>query len=123
MAKCSKCNHCCKQKTGLNGQQKLEQELERLKKVLNRGHGLKVKWMPRNDGNLSGEVKGEHIFIYEDEVEVALETLKHEFMDYVVSEVIEPYMQVTNKLISLLNERAYQQKERLVHKLVGLIQK
>lgn len=88
--------------------------MERLKRILNRGYDLKVKWIPHGNGNLSGEVRGDCVLIYDQDVETALETLKHEIVDYAVSEVIEPYMQVTNKLVALLNERAYQQKERLV---------
>lgn len=108
-------------KTELNGQLTLEEELERLKKVLNRGHELKVQWIPRENGKLSGEVRGEHIRVYDEDVGLAIETLKHEFVDHAVSKVIEPYMQVTNKLIGLLNEKAYQEKERLVEKLASLL--
>lgn len=108
-------------KTQSNGQRVVEQELERLKKVLNRGQDLKVKWIPGNNGKLSGEVKGDLILVYDKQLETALETLKHEFIDYAVSEVIEPYMQVTNKLIALLNERAYHQKELLVGRLFRLL--
>ena len=108
-------------KVELNGQQRLEQELERVKKILNRGHDLKVKWMPGSNRKFSGEVKGEYILIYDEDIGMALETLKHEVIDYTVSEVIEPYMQVTNKLMALLNERAYQRKERLVETLTRLV--
>lgn len=72
------------------------------------------------DGNLCGEVKGEYIY-NDNNIQVVFQTLKHEFVDYIVSEVIEPYMEVTNKLIALLNERAYQHKEKLVEKLASLI--
>ena len=47
------------------------------------------------------------VLIHVDEdVEVALETLKHEFVDYAISKVIEPYKEVTNRLIALVNEIA-----------------
>ena len=108
-------------KTELSGQQRLERELERLKKVLNRGQDLRVKWIPSGNGKLCGEVKGGWILIYDEDIEAAIETLKHEIVDYAVSEVIEPYMQVTNKLINLLNERAYQQKEKVVNSLSRLL--
>lgn len=108
-------------KSEVNCQQILEKELERLKRILNAGYELKVKWIPRNNGNLCGEVKGNYIFIYDENIEDALMTLKHEVVDYAISKVIEPYMQVTNKLIALLNERAYQQKERLIENLIKLV--
>jgi hypothetical protein len=50
-----------------------------------------------------------------------LETLRHEFLDYAISRVIEPYKQVTNKLITLINEEAYKRKERLVESLCKLV--
>ena len=37
-----------------------------------------------------GEVKGICILIYEVDEEKALETLKHEFLDYVISKTMEP---------------------------------
>jgi hypothetical protein len=78
---------------------------------------LRVTWIPRFNGKLSGEVKGDLIYIYETEEEVALITLKHEFLDYAISQVIMPYKEVTNKLISQINEDAYRRKERLVEAL------
>jgi len=102
-------------------QKKLEAELERLKKILKLGYELKVRWIPNNNSKLSGEVKGETIYIYDEEEELALETLKHEFIDYAISKVIEPYKEVTNRLISLINDDAYRRKERLVEALCHLI--
>lgn len=99
----------------------LEVELERLKCLLKMGYELKVIWKPDNNSNLSGEVKGETIFIYEEEFDRALETLRHEFLDYAISKIIEPYRDVTNKLIALLNEKAYRNKEELVGKLSRLL--
>ncbi len=69
----------------------MEEELERLKRLLKMSYELKVVWLPNNNSNLSGEVKGETIFIYEEDFDRALETLKHEFLDYAISQVIEPY--------------------------------
>ncbi len=102
-------------------QRRLEEELEWLKKLLCHGQELQVKWRPEKNGRLSGEVRGDRIYVYEPDIEAAVETLKHEFVDYAISKVIEPHVQMTNKLVALLNERAYQQKERLVEELVGLL--
>ena len=104
-----------------NLQEILEEELERLKRRLQIGCELKVIWIPNDDSNLSGEVKGDKIFIYEQDKEKALETLRHEFLGYAISQIIEPYRQVTNKLIKLINEQAYRGKERLVESLKSLI--
>jgi len=53
--------------------------------------------------------------IYEAGEAEAMDTLRHEFFDYAVSQVIEPYKNVTNRLISMLNEEVYARKERLVN--------
>ncbi|MEM1507923.1 MAG: hypothetical protein QXN40_04075 [Candidatus Bathyarchaeia archaeon] len=104
-----------------NLQKKLEDELERLKRLLKMGYELKVVWLPDDNLSLSGEVKGETILIYEEDFDRALETLRHEFLDYEISKIIEPYKEVTNKLISLINEDAYRRKERVIESLSKLL--
>ena len=106
---------------GLDLQEKLQSALEGLKQTLNLGYELRVKWVPNGDSKLSGEVKGDCIYIYEETAKEALSTLRHEFLDYAISNVVEPYKQVTNKLIALINEEAYRRKERLVEKLSALL--
>jgi len=39
-------------------------------------------------------------------------------VDYAISQSMEPYKNVANKLMTILNEEAYKQKERLVEGLV-----
>jgi len=102
-------------------QSKLKEELERLKRKTGFGQELGVVWVPSATSKLAGEVKGETIFIYEEVEAKAIETLKHEFLDYAMSKVIEPYREVTNKLILLFNEEAYRRKERLIEKLARLL--
>ena len=104
---------------------RLESELERLKQALGLGHELKVKWLPgqvkhHRGKELSGEVLGETIYIYDREEKRALSTLKHEFFDHAICQVIEPYKRITNRLILIMNEEAYRMKERLVERLSGL---
>lgn len=103
-------------------QEKLEEELEKLKRRLRMGYELRVLWLPGDNVELSGEVRGETIYIYEGSEEKALETLRHEFLDYAISQVIEPYRQTANKLIILINEETYRRKEKLVKELVRLIE-
>ena len=74
-------------------------------------------WRPNGSETLSGAVEGDIIYIYEEDEAKALNTLKHEVLDYAISQVIVPYKEVTNKLITLINEDAYQRKERLVEAL------
>ena len=103
------------------GQNRLTEELERLKRKLGLGNELTVKWLPGRKLDICGEVKGTCIFIYEISEEKALETLKHEFLDYLISKTIEPYEKIANKLIGLVNEEAYHRKEKLVEVLSKLV--
>jgi len=100
---------------------RLEGELERLKERVGAGHELRVVWSPNSDSKLSGEVKGDVVYIYEPDEVRAVDALRHEFIDYLVSQAIEPYRSVTNKLILLLNEVAYKKKEEVVETLVKLL--
>jgi hypothetical protein len=97
-----------------NLQKKLDKELGRLKRIMEMSYELKVKWLPGSSEKLSGEVKGGIIYIYETDEEEAIKTLKHEFLDYAISQILIPYKEVTNKLILQINEDAYRRKERLV---------
>lgn len=102
-------------------QKELETELERLKRIMKLGYELKVRCIPNNNSRISGEVRGDCIYVYDENMEVASETLKHEFLDYAISRVVEPYKDVTNKLIMLINEEAYRRKEKLVEALVNFL--
>jgi metal-responsive CopG/Arc/MetJ family transcriptional regulator len=102
-------------------QNRLLQELDRLKQKLGMGYELELKWLPGAKKELCGEVNGTCIYIYDEEEESALSTLKHEFLDYIISRTIEPYEQIANKLIQLTNEEAYRRKERLTNALAKLI--
>jgi len=97
------------------------EELERLKQKVGAGYELTVKWLPGKKLEICGEVKGDCIYVYEEEKQRALETVKHEFLDYLVSKMIEPYQKIANKLIGLLNDEAYSRKEKLVEILSHLI--
>jgi len=57
------------------------------------------------------------IYIYELDCTKALDTLRHEFLDYSISKTIEPYQKIANILIALINDEAYQRKEKLVEAL------
>ena len=102
---------------------RLEAELERLKRLLNTGFELKVFWVPDPDSKLSGEVKkGGRILIYDEGLDEALATLKHEFLDYVLSRLIAPYREVASMVIKkFINERVYREKEKVVEALVKLL--
>ncbi len=79
---------------------------------------LEIRWLP-NGGrkNLAGEVRNNIVFIYDADYESALRTLRHELLDYVISKAIEPWKEITNRLILLWNEEAYRRKEEVVERL------
>jgi len=104
-----------------NVEAKLQKELERLKNRLNIGHELRVVWNPTSNSRLSGEVKNATIYVYEQEENKAIEVLKHEFIDYIISQTMEPYKTVANTFIKLLNETAYKKKEEVVDALLKLL--
>ena len=82
---------------------------------------LKLEWLP-NNGPKSGEVLGRTSRIYETDGGKALETLRHEFIEYVLTiELIAPYKRLINKLIATFEEEMYQRKERLVEKFISII--
>jgi len=102
-------------------QNRLSKELERLKRKLGLGYELTVEWLPGGKVEICGEVKGGCIYLYEEDEESALETLKHEFLDYLVSKSIEPFEKVANLLIKMVNDEGYARKEKLVEILAALV--
>ena len=110
----------------INCQEELDREFTRLKHVLRMVGDLKLKWIPRKSFSksgkeLSGEVRGKVVYIYERDCEEAIKTLRHELVDYLVSQPIELYKKVTNMLIKMINEDAYKWKEKVVEALTRLI--
>jgi len=85
-------------------------------------HELKIEWLPNGDSKKSGEVIGRTIYIYEEDEAKALDTLRHEFLDYTISSELEaPYKRLINKLIAVFEEEMYGRKERLIEKLLEVV--
>ena len=100
--------------------QRLETELDHLKHKFQMGHELKLQWVPKK-GPKSGEVIGTTIRIYEADSKNALDTLRHEFIEYLLTQnLVTPYERMINKLISLFGEEMYERKEKLVERLEEL---
>lgn len=99
----------------------LEEELERLKARAGIKTDFKVVWLPKVDSKKEGEVVGSTIFIYSLDFDDALQTLRHEFVDVVVSSAIEPYLKLVNVLLSAISEEAYKKKEMVVETLLRLL--
>ncbi len=106
----------------------LEFELEKLKGLTGLGRQLSLLWHPSKSSTLSGKVENDIIFIFDDNPDRALETLRHEFLDFAVTAAIKPYEQATmlyqsmvNAMLRKVTETAYAQKERVIEALIKLL--
>jgi hypothetical protein len=106
---------------------KLDSELKKLKSIFNSGYDLEVMWCPNHVSHikgrrLAGEVVNKVIRIYEEREPEAVETLWHEFVEFVlVNEFSVPYKRIVNSLITLLEDEAYQRREMVVKKLCAIL--
>lgn len=99
----------------------LQAELNRIVKILALPQ-MKVIWAPDNSKTVAGQVIGKTVVIFDREMEEATITLRHEAIDYLVCRAVEPYKQLLNALIKLLNEKAYIEKESVVDSLTKLFE-
>jgi hypothetical protein len=96
-------------------ERRLIEELENLKRLLDLESSFEVVWMPLPESELSGEVKGKTIYVYECDVDKALQTLRHELVDYLVtSKIVKPLVDLVNILIKTREAEIYREKEKLV---------
>lgn len=107
----------------------LQSELKRLIQLVDLGHELKVKWLPAGSSDREGEVKGDTIYVYSEDVDEALDTLRHEYLDYLLCLAIKPYEKIVNGQRAIINilfadaqEEAYREKERVVRRLKRLLE-
>jgi hypothetical protein len=67
-------------------------------------------------------VKGNVVYVYDEDEERALLTLKHEFIDYHInSDVVEPLIKYINMQKCLIEDLIYGRKERLVKRFLKLL--
>lgn len=105
----------------------LDHELDRLKKQANIGYELKVHWQPghicyNKEGRpLRGKVIGNVILVFDKDLQDAKETLRHEFIEYLIDKAIEPYRNLLNNLMAHFQHEVYQKREECVKALTKLI--
>ena len=114
------------QKTGerlsRNVQRGLEEELARLRNMLPFEETLTVCWTPRSHGKVSGEVVGNTIYVYDENLREAKNTIKHEYLDCLLTRnIVEPLIAMVNTFIKLKEGEIYQEKEKIVSTLSKLI--
>jgi hypothetical protein len=113
---------------------RLIEELSRLQRLFSTGYRLTLKYIPsrlrclQNGTIISGEVKGERILIYEKDEENAISTLRHEFLDYTITQAIKPYQNICNIQRTIINtifkhleDYAYSEKEKVVDQLLRVL--
>jgi hypothetical protein len=99
----------------------LRSELKRLQRKFGLGLELDVKWLPK-DGELSGEVRSNTIYIYEVKEEKAIQALRHEVLDHLItSRIVKPLVGLINLLIKAREAEIYEEKEKIVETLSKII--
>jgi len=98
----------------------LEQALERLKDLTGLGLELKVVWKPGHS-KLAGEVIGKTIYIYVDDPDEAVETLAHEFVEYIITRPQKPLLRFINALSLLVREQAYWETDKIAEALSKML--
>ena len=95
-------------------QKRLEEELKRLKSKLGLAGRLRVVWNPKTSSEEThGMVNDSPIHIFDDEEEEALDTLRHEYVEYVLThEFLEP---------RIFEAKAHRRADFLVDILASLI--
>jgi thermostable 8-oxoguanine DNA glycosylase len=102
-------------------QSRLEKELEKVKKLTGLGNDLSVIWSPNKDLDKHGEVKDNIIYVYDEDINSALKTLKHEFIHYHLKYIIEPLIKHINMQKCLIEDLVYRRVEELSDRLSKLL--
>ncbi len=101
---------------------RLDEELERFGVKLGLNREFRVVWMPNSDSGFSGEVRGDTIYIYEAEEDKALQALRHELIDHLItSRLVKPLVNLVNLLIKSREAEIYTEKEKLVEMLLRML--
>ena len=105
---------------------KLEMELERIKRLMNMGYEVKVIWLPgevryHRGRRLKEWVEGNIIYIYVEDPQEALELVRHGFAHWLLNRSNKYRRQLANKLIEFIEDRMYEEDERIVEVLAKLL--
>ena len=98
----------------------LRDELEKLEQMTGINTKCKIIWIPKVESKKEGEVLENTIYIYSCNLTDAIHTLQHEFFDLLICRTNKPYVEIINTLLSIISEKAYQEKEEVVDILVRL---
>jgi len=100
----------------------LERHLVKLKTLIPCDDVTGVRWKPHVESRLSGEVVEGIIYVYDEGLRDALETLRHEYLDCILTKkIIDPLTAIVNLFIEDKTREIYRQKERVVEGLSKLL--
>ena len=85
--------------------------------------GWKSVWEPRK-GPKRGEIipRERLIIIYDQDPSKAWETFQHELIELKLRSVLRPYRELTNKLVEVIENVTYMEKEKFINELPDLLQ-
>jgi hypothetical protein len=105
-----------------NVQPVLDEELARLKKLVPFEEDLTVQWKPLSQSTISGKVIGTTVYVYDEDPQEALNTLRHEYLDCLLTrKLVNPLVTLVNTFIKLREKEIYMEKERIVTHLLRLV--
>jgi len=81
-----------------------------------------VYWKPQQAVKVSGKVVGSTIYIYNEKQKEAVDTLKHEYLDCILTRrLVNPLVTLVNTFVKLTENEIYNEKERIVNGLSKLV--
>jgi len=116
-----------KNQTAANDHTKLEYELARLKRKVGLGFDVKVARHPGETKIVKGReveelVEGNTIHIDTDDLNRALELVRHGFAEWLLNQHSKPNRLMINRLLEVIEELWYERKEEAADALTKLLQ-
>jgi hypothetical protein len=101
----------------------LESELGKLEAAIPYDGISSIVWKPGKEGKLAGEVSNGTIYVYDEDLNAAIDTLKHEYIDcYLTRKIVNPLTALVNLFVEDKTREIYKQKERIVDVFSRLIE-
>ena len=117
----------CMNKSSID--KKLKEELKSLQNKFNKGHELTLKYLPNkiryseNNKPLAGEVVNDIIIIYEAKEEKAIQTLYHEFIEYLIIPLLKDSFYIISYQNKIITQLLLNKKEDIVEQLSHSLRK
>lgn len=107
--------------------EKLEAELERMKRKTGLGHQVRVVWLPGAEKRHRGKtlkdwVEGDTIQIFAEDPGEALELVRHGFAHWLLNQSNRLHRQLVNKLIEYIEDRMYEHDERIADAITRVLE-